>query len=410
MVLPSVESNPVLLLRFTPKAKRDLIKNVITRLAQSGIHLVESEGYEDTNDDSFNTIEQPVVLGLTSTQAAIDHEAQLVKMVKPSRTGNKQIPIVMDHFTVDARQDFINIDDSDICFNEDLAKNLPKMDRTDYDSNGLFNSSDRALLLLSMLNSVTVLFQDEESDFSKLLDSMDVSYREKKTPEHSCPMRSLIKERVVHPHCKSVVQILKTHGFVDVICPVHTSHIKEKILKETVSLKTGVPINLIQSYYGDGVAFFFAWMDFMTKWFTIPGILGLTVYIIRRARHDSIDNCDLTPFFGLSVFFWAIICVGCWQRSEARLAFLWGSFTSTHRERASFGQRPEFEGEDRTSPVTGRIEKYFSPRKRLVKFAGSALVTCILLMGATFVMVLGMNIQGMCFKTHLLLLPLSQNS
>ena len=406
MVLPSVESNPILLLRFTPKAKRDLIKNVIIRLAQSGIHVVESEGYEDTYDDSFNTIEKPVVLGLTSTQAAIEHEAQLVKMVKPSRTGNQQIPIVMEHFTTDARKDFINID-SDTCFNEDLAKHLPKMDKTDYDSEGLFNSSDRALLLLSMLNSVTVLFQDEESDFSKLLDSMDVIYHEKKTPEQISSMRSLVKEKVAQPHCKSVVQVLKTYGFVDVICPVHTSHIKEKILKETASLKTGVPINLIQSYYGDGVAFFFAWMDFMTKWFMIPGILGLTVYLIRRARNDTIDNCDLTPFFGLSVFFWSIFCVECWQRSEARLAFMWGSFASTHRERASFGQRPEFEGEDRMSPVTGRIEKYYSPRKRLVKFAGSALVTCILLMGATFVMVLGMNIQGMRFKTFSLLLPSS---
>lgn len=376
MVLPAVESNPILLLRFTPKAKRDLIEQTIGRLAQAGIIVVESEGYENKDDGAFNTVDTPVVLGLTSTQAAIENEAELIKLVKPSRTQNKMIPIIMEHFTVEARHDFINIDDTDTCFNEDLAEKLPIIDRTDYDSEGLFTSADRALLLLSMLNALPV---EEASELSKLLDTLNVTYCDTKATQR---------------HCKSIVQVLKNHGFVDVICPVHIDHLKEKILKETASLKTGMPINLIQSYYGDGVAFYFAWMDFMTKAFIIPGLLGLAVYFIRKARGDTVDNCDLTPFVGLATFFWAVFCDRCWERREARLAFLWGSFASTHRERASFGQRPEFEGEERKSPVTGRIEKYYSPRKRLIKFAGSALVTGVLLVGATFVMVIGMNLQG----------------
>lgn len=381
MVLPAVESNPILLLRFTPKAKRGLIEHTFSRLAQAGIVVVESEGYKDTkDDDTFNTVDNPVVFGLTSTQSAIENEAELVKMVKPSRTQNKMIPIIMEHFTVDARHEFINIKDTDICFNEGLAGNLPQTDRTDYDSEGLFTSADRALLLLSMLNALPVLAQDEEaSELTKLLDSLNVIYCDTKTSQR---------------HCKSLVQVLKNNGFVDVICPVHSDHLKEKILKETASLKTGMPINVIQNYYGDGVAFFFAWMDFMTKAYIIPGFLGLAVYFIRKARGDTVDNCDFTPFMGVATFFWAVFCDRCWERREARLAFLWGSFASTHRERASFGQRPEFEGEERKSPVTGRTEKYYSPRKRLLKFAGSALVTATLLVGATFVMVIGMNLQG----------------
>lgn len=286
----------------------------------------------------------------------------------------------MEHFTVDARQDFVNIENDDVCFNENLAENLPKVDRSDYDCEGLFTSADRALLLLSMLNAIPVLAQEEEtSDLSKILDSLNVIY---------CDTKATAQ------HCKSLVQVLKSNDYVDVISPVHNNHLKEKILKETASIKSGMPINLIQSYYGDGVAFFFAWMDFMTKWFMIPGLLGLVVYFIRRARGDTVDNCDFTPFVGLATFFWAIFCDRCWERRESRLAFLWGSFASTHRERASFGQRPEFEGYERKSPVTGRVEKYYPSRKRLMKYAGSALVTSALLIGATFVMVIGMNIQG----------------
>ena len=380
MVLPLTESNPILLLRFTPKAKRDLIESTISRLAQAGIFVVKSEGHTRSNDATFNTAQNPVVLGLTTTQAALESEAELVKLAKPCRTQNKRIPIIIDHFTVDARHDFVNIKDSDICFNDDLANRLPKTDRTYYDSEGLFTSSDRALLLLSMLYALPVLAQNEESsDLSKLLNSLHVIYCDAKTSQH---------------HGKSIIQVLKSYGFVDVICPVHVDYIKEKILRETTLFQSGMPINLIQSYYGDGVAFFFAWMDFMTKWFMFPGLLGLIVYFIRLARGDTVDNCDFTPFVGLATFFWAVFCDRCWERRESRLAFLWGSFASTHRERVNFGQRQEFEGEERKSPVTGRMEKYYPPRKRLLNFAGSALVTGALLMGASFVMVIGMNLQG----------------
>lgn len=87
MVLASVESHPILLIRFTPKAKRDLIQLTIDRLAQAGIILVVSEGYEDGNG-----ADKPVVLGLTTSQDLLENKAELVKTVKPSRTQNRQIP------------------------------------------------------------------------------------------------------------------------------------------------------------------------------------------------------------------------------------------------------------------------------------------------------------------------------
>ncbi|KAL7522355.1 hypothetical protein ACHAWX_007182 [Stephanocyclus meneghinianus] len=371
MVLPSVESNPILLVRFTKNAKPDLIHHTIGRLAHAGIVIVTSEGF-----DNEAALGEAVVLGLTTTQTVLENEAELIKMVKPSRTQNDQIPVIMEHFTVDTRHDFVNIKHSDVCFNENLVRNLPKIDESDYDSEGLFTSSDRALLLLSILNALPVLDKDEESsELSKVLDSYCETNSEQNRP-------------------KSVVQVLKSNGFVDVVCPVHSSHLKEKILKETTSIKTGMPIQAIQSYYGDGVAFYFAWMDFMTKWLIIPGLFGLVAYIIRKARGDTVDNCDITPFVGLATFFWAALCDRCWERRESRLAYLWGTYSSSYRDRISFGQRPEFVGEMRKSPVTGRMEKFYPYHKRLFKFAVSALVTAVLLAGATFVMVIGMNLQG----------------
>jgi hypothetical protein len=102
-------------------------------------------------------------LGLTTSQNLLENEAELVKTVKPSRTQNRQIPIIIERFTVESRDMFINIKESDICFNEDQAKKLPKIDRSDYDAAVLFSFADRALLLTSMLNALPVLSQDDET-------------------------------------------------------------------------------------------------------------------------------------------------------------------------------------------------------------------------------------------------------
>jgi hypothetical protein len=82
------------------------------------------------------------------------------------------------------------------------------------------------------------------------------------------------------------------------VCPVHIPHLREFILSDTINFFTPPPVQAIRNYYGEDVAFYFAWMDFVSNWIRFPGIMGLIVYCVRKHRGDTIDNCDLTPLVG----------------------------------------------------------------------------------------------------------------
>ncbi len=132
----------------------------------------------------------------------------------------------------------------------------------------------------------------------------------------------------------------------------------------------------------------------MTVWFVIPGGLGLFVFLLRNFRGETIEDCDFTPLFGIVTFFWAILCVRFWERKEARLSYQFGTFAFTTQDRVKFGQRPNFEGKMRLNPITGKMEKYYPAYKRGIKVVASALVTIVLLAGASVIMVISLNVQG----------------
>ena len=259
------------------------------------------------------------------------------------------------------------------------------------------------------MNTITVLEKGEESsELSRLLDDLNVSYfanrqcgndcgfkRKKEKQQQEMQQYRPITVTTDALSSSSLCQILKCHGYIDIICPIHISHLKEKILHDTISPFTPPPLQSIRDYYGEGMAFYFAWMHHITKWIVAPGLMGLVVYLLRIYRGDTVDNCDLTPFVGLGTFFWAVLCHRYWERQEARWSYIWGTLAITERDRLNcFGKRTDFVGEMRVSSVSGKMERYYSPSKRRVRFVMSALVTMLLLSGACLMMVISMNLQG----------------
>jgi len=384
-VLPPVETTPILLLRFNSKADEDLTRFVKERLAEGGIRVV-------TEERDHNGV---LAFGLSSTQEGLEQEAELIKLVKPTTSSlivyarggrlSHRNSSIMEHFTVALRENFLSYPDT---FPRDVDP------ITEYDSLGLFTSSDRALLVWKILDAINILDEGRNSsNLSKKLDSLGVPYLHHR---HYSRSFSFIGKDVDEQTkaSQTLRHVLEDSGIVDVVSPCHLKHIRDKILHETISFRTGAPVHAIRSYYGEEIAFYFAWMSHFSKWMIVPGLMGIAIYIARSLRGDTVDTCELTPAYGLAVFMWAILFLRFWDRQEARLAYDWGTFSSTGYERKYFGSRPEFEGELRPSPVTGQMEKYYSPKKRLLKCFVSALVTCILLMGAFFVMILSLNLQG----------------
>ena len=339
-MLPPVETTPILYLRFTSKAPNDLIVDVVARLKQVGIIIIPTEGID--HDDKL--------LGLTTSQCLLENEAEIMKLVKPCRTNDVNIKQIMEHFSVAARDNFIHVDESIDTNNERF-----------YDSLGLFTAAERVLLMQRMVNSVPALG----------------AYHAVASKNH-----------------KYLITSLKTLGYVDVVCPAHIPHLREYILRDTMNFMTDPPVQAIRNYYGENVAFYFAWMDFSSKWIRVPGLIGLIVYCVREYRGDTVDTCDLTPFVGIVTFFWATIFNRFWERQEASLAYQWGSYAVTDRDVLDYGKRANFKGETRRSPVTGRMEVYYSPSKRKLKCSVSILVSMLLLVLPCILMILFMNLQG----------------
>eukprot|EP00978_Attheya_sp_CCMP212_P000692 scaffold1386_cov55-Attheya_sp.AAC.3 len=379
MVLGPVESHPVLMMRFRAGASPDLITCVKERLQVGGIRTITQEDAPSGE----------VILGLATTQEELEAEAESVHLMKFTHDTH-----IMAVFTVESRSQFLHVDDEDIRI-------------TEKDSHGLFTLSDRALLVWSMLDDIQVLEQGSIScNLSRKLDQLKIPFRKNSNPRKSwtTSKRFGFVEQPLSPgdnddgnniKTEGLRHVLEGSGLVDLVTPVHVPHMRDKLLHNTLNRKVIIPpIESISDYYGEEVAYYFAWLDHFTKWLCFPGLLAILCYAQRTYRNDTIDTDEYTPYYGLITFVWGMLFMRSWERTECRLAYQWGTFSSSGFERKYFNVRPEFHGELIVSPVTGHLEKHYPAYKRYLKYLVSALVTVSMLSIAFSVMIMSLNLQG----------------
>jgi hypothetical protein len=140
--------------------------------------------------------------------------------------------------------------------------------------------------------------------------------------------------------------------------PLHNQKMKEDM--SMIWLKDSdpknwlwVPIQKIRRYFGEPVAFYFAFMTFYMRWLIFPSIIGFIFFIVQLGTGD-IDNPSI-PILCFAVIFWCVGFVDFWFREEARLRLRWGM--TKFQEKAV--ARPQFTGEWTHDSVTGLwIEDY----------------------------------------------------
>ena len=93
---PFIEMHPIV------QFEDIMIEAVIAALTRGGsIIIVESEGSSSQSPNSSGTSSKNAfILGLTTTQKLLEHEAEIIRLVKPCRTRHKHIPTIMERFTV----------------------------------------------------------------------------------------------------------------------------------------------------------------------------------------------------------------------------------------------------------------------------------------------------------------------
>ena len=126
------------------------------------------------------------------------------------------------------------------------------------------------------------------------------------------------------------------------------------------------PLDQIAEYFGESVAFYFAWLAFCTRWLILPGFLGLLVFSIQIWSH-RLDHWVCIPY-AVFIMVWSSMMLAYWRQKSSALAYRWGVLGLESDET----ERPEFFGQSAYDSTTGETIKVYSPWKRLLKYFVSA--------------------------------------
>jgi anoctamin-10 len=361
--LPPVESTVVLYIRFTEEADNELLDLVKERLMEEGLKVLAV----DSEDRIF---------GITTSQERLECKAQAIRLLKKRHDTH-----IMDAFDVEQKEKYC---DTSVPYR---------------DSYGLFSSNDRSLLVSQILEDTTVLAPNKTSSkLSQKVATLNMPFLEKVAPNIAViqeRIRLLTRDIVGDDQPRqNLLYVLQEADRVDAVAPFHSAGVKEQIWREVSGFIIMPPVDLIRDYYGEEIAFYFAWMGVLTKWLCFPGIVGFAASLHRWYRKDTIMNDEYTPFYGLVTFLWSILFLKWWERHESRLCYSWGVLVGEYEKRKYFAVRPEFYGILRTSPVSGQLEAFYPDYKRRLKYVGSAVVTMVMLNVAFWIMILSLNLQG----------------
>jgi hypothetical protein len=141
-------------------------------------------------------------------------------------------------------------------------------------------------------------------------------------------------------------------GVITKVYPLHVEQERKYLLDNWANWKSGFkyqPIEEINNYYGEEVAFYFAWLGFYTTWLWGASALGTVAFVLYVANNANGDS-DPSKSYGLwvitiySVFLalWATLFLEFWKRKANTLSWNWGMTDFQSSELA----RPDYKGKE----------------------------------------------------------------
>ncbi|XP_039192227.1 anoctamin-10 [Crotalus tigris] len=159
---------------------------------------------------------------------------------------------------------------------------------------------------------------------------------------------------------KSIMRRLTTNGILLQVFPLHDpDHLKKlgQIWYEQLKIRYQ-PLDEIRCYFGETLAFYFAFLEYITFALIPMAVIGLPYYIFDW---EDYDKYVLFAAFNL---LWSTVILELWKRSCAVMAYRWGTLMM---KRQFEEPRPGFHGVLGINPVTGREEPIYSSFKRQLR-------------------------------------------
>ena len=189
-------------------------------------------------------------------------------------------------------------------------------------------------------------------------------------------------------------------GILSAVVPIHEIKVAETVLMEAwckapLRLLPQQPLDDIRDYFGERIAFYFAFVQHTCSWLVPLAVLGALVLLSALLYFGSMDN-PLIPLYSVCTLLWWNVVLKTWRRAQARLAFRWHSedFAERERTRADF-QGPEARGfytrhgcfvpvpSTEANAQLAPLVRRFTPHERVWRLAASS--ACILPMLLTVV-------------------------
>jgi hypothetical protein len=142
------------------------------------------------------------------------------------------------------------------------------------------------------------------------------------------------------------------------------------------------PLDQVAEYYGESVAFYFAWVAYFTRWMVAPSILGVIVFAVQISSRQ-LDHWICIPY-GIFIVIWASMMLVFWRQKQSALAYRWGVLGFEMEET----ERPQFKGKSVIDPNTKEMRKVYPPRKRLMKYLLAVPAMLILTSGMVLIMMI----------------------
>lgn len=154
---------------------------------------------------------------------------------------------------------------------------------------------------------------------------------------------------------------------IEILLEHYCIHDDEKIkhfLKHWATFKAihrGQPINKIREYFGESVAFYFAWIGFYQLFMLVAAVMGLIIFVLWMVFYgETTPGSDFSIIqilwitFAVVMSIWGTLFDQTWRRKESILAWTWG----TRDYEANEAQRGDFKGVYKRDEVTGSMKKF----------------------------------------------------
>ncbi|XP_044273216.1 anoctamin-10 isoform X3 [Varanus komodoensis] len=193
---------------------------------------------------------------------------------------------------------------------------------------------------------------------------------------------------------KSIMRRLITNGILIQIFPLHDTEELKKLRHTWYGQWkfSYQPLNEIRCYFGETIAFYFAFLEYITFALIPMAIIGIPYYIFDWEDYDK-----YVLFAGFNLL-WSTVILELWKRCCAVMAYRWGTLLM---KRQFEEPRPGFHGVLGINPITGREEPVYSSFKRQLRiYLVSLPFVCLCLYLSLYIMMIYFDLEYWAQSYH----------